>query len=87
MLQYYYDLVHTWKATPQDVAGWGYMQTDGGFTKGSLGAYSTGPFMAAVVASNKTVLANLGAAQLPHLGKPTSFWEEFGVHGSRFIQE
>lgn len=79
VLDFYSKLIGTYRATPKEVAGWGYPDTDGGFSKGTLGAYSVGPWVTAICADFPDVLKNIKCAPLPNLGTPTSFWSESGL--------
>jgi ABC-type glycerol-3-phosphate transport system substrate-binding protein len=76
VLDFYAKMVNTYKATPKHVAGWGYPDTDGGFSKGTLGAYSVGPWITAICKDFPDVLKNIKCAPIPNLGTPTSFWSE-----------
>lgn len=78
VLKFYRDTVYTWKCTPKDVAGYGYNETDTGFAKGSLAAYSTGPFVKSVCAKYPQTLKNIKIASLPYFDKPANFWESHG---------
>lgn len=79
VMQFYHDCVYKWKITPKQVAGWGYPDTDGGFSKGTLAAYSVGPFIEGICAAFPTTLKNIKAGPLPNLGTPASFWSESGM--------
>ena len=75
VMQFYYDMINKYKIAPKDVAGWGYQDTDGGFAKGTLAAFSTGPFVRSQVAQVPDVYNNLGTAPIPNLGTPKTYWE------------
>lgn len=78
LMQFYSDMIFKHKATPTDVGGWGYPETDGGFNKSVLASYSSGPFVRSIVAKTPEVNDNLAAAPLPNLGTPSNFFEGFG---------
>lgn len=83
LFSFYHDMIYKYKTTPKAVAGWGYEQTDGGFSKSTLGAYSVGPFVSLINAKVAKVIDNLGVAPLPNLGTPKTFWESGAlmIHG------
>ena len=89
VLQFYSDTVHKYKSTPSDVANWGYQETDGNFSKGSLASYSTGPFVLGNAAKYPKTLENLRITALPHITTPTNFWEEHTlmIHGKSKNQD
>lgn len=78
LMQFYSDMIFKHGATPTDVGGWGYPETDGGFNKGVLASYSSGPFVRSIVAQTPEVNDTLAAAPLPNLGTPSNFFEGFG---------
>ena len=82
VMKFYYDTVHTWKTTPGDVANWGYQDTDSKFAKGTMAAYSAGPFVTANTQKYPETRQNLKIASLPYASKPSNFWEElsFMIH-------
>jgi multiple sugar transport system substrate-binding protein len=82
VLQFYYDTVHTWKVSPGDVANWGYQETDSKFAKGTMAAYSAGPFVTANTQKYPETRQHLKIAPLPYAVKPSNFWEElsFMIH-------
>jgi multiple sugar transport system substrate-binding protein len=75
LFTFYHDMIFKYGVTPKEVAGWGYEQTDGGFSKGTLASYSVGPFVSLINAKVPKVIDNLGVAPLPNLGTPKTFWE------------
>ncbi|WP_167132587.1 sugar ABC transporter substrate-binding protein [Paramicrobacterium chengjingii] len=75
VMNFYSDMIYKYRVAPSDVGGWGYEDTDGGFSKGTLGAYSVGPFIRSIAAKYPDTVNNLGVAPLPNLGTPTTFWE------------
>ncbi|WP_029136559.1 ABC transporter substrate-binding protein [Nakamurella lactea] len=89
VMQFYYDAVHTWKSTPSDAGTWGYENTDGNFAKGLLASYSAGPFVYPNSKNYPETLQNLAVGPLPHISKPTTFWEEHTlfIHGDSANQD
>lgn len=82
VLGFYSNAVNTWKTTPSEVANWGYQETDSKFAKGSLAAYSAGPFVTANTQKYPETRENLKIASLPYASQPSNFWEElsFMIH-------
>jgi multiple sugar transport system substrate-binding protein len=89
LFTFYHDMIYKYGVTPKDVAGWGYEQTDGGFSKGTLASYSVGPFVSLINGKVKAVIDNLGVAPLPNLGMPKTFWESGAlmIHGDSKKQD
>ncbi len=79
VMQFYYDTVNTWKSTPSAVGTWGYPDTDGNFSKGTLASYSAGPFVVPNSKQYPATLKSLAVAPIPNAGKQTTFWEEHAL--------
>ncbi|GGL99478.1 extracellular solute-binding protein [Nakamurella endophytica] len=79
VMQFYYDTVNTWHCSPKAVGTWGYPETDGNFSKGSLASYSAGPFVVPNSQKYPNTLKNLAVAPVPHATKQTTFWEEHAL--------
>jgi len=79
VLQFYYDIVYKTQGAPINSRNWGYPDTDGGFAKGVLASYSTGPFVRLVAAKYPKTLANTRVAPLPHDKTQTGFWSSWAI--------
>jgi multiple sugar transport system substrate-binding protein len=79
VLQFYYDMIYTYKITPETAVSWGYNEMDTAFASGKVAMAVDGPWMQAYENQYPEVMKDVKITQIPYSKQPATFLEVLAV--------